>query len=136
MYRNNSTRQLAERVAASMDQPINLDIDISGLEIDYSLRTLIVKCYQNSQPFALSSEDEGDVIYMVFFFPSHGCAIWCDGGEVNLISCKDAEQFEKTIKAALIAHRKFVGIRQLQEMSQYKEICEQLKQIGCSHKTS
>jgi hypothetical protein len=56
--------------------------------------------------------------------------VWCDAGEVTLNTFQNPEQFEKAIKAALITHRKFVSVWQLQGKSQYVEICEQLKQIG------
>lgn len=127
MYRKESSRALVERVQKSMEQPIILDIDISGLEIEYSVKTLILKNYQASQPFALADETEQ---YLVYFFPSHGCAIWCDAGEVTLNTFQSPEQFEKAVKAALIAHRKFMSVRQIAPREQYKEICEQLKQVG------
>lgn len=127
MYHNESSRQLIERVNASMEQPYNFHLDISGLEVDYSVKTLILKCYSAKQPFGLA-DDEG--LYLVYFFPSHGCAVWCDAGPVTLNTFQDSQQFEKAIKAALIAHRKFVSVRQLEGKEQYKEIVQQLKQIG------
>lgn len=126
MYRDASSRLLSERVAASMDQPYSIDLDISGLNIDYSVKTLILKCYEAGQPFGLVDEEER---YYVYFFLSHGCAVWCDDGTVTLNTFKGSEEFEKAIKAALIAHRKFVGIRQIEGRGEYKEIVEQLKQI-------
>ena len=125
--RNESSRALVERVQKSIEHPINLDIDISGLNIDYSVKTLILKNYQTNQPFGLSDET-GE--YMVYFFPSHGCAVWCDAGKVTLNTFNGNAQFEKCIKAALVAHRKFVGVMQLVSDDKYKEICEQLKQVG------
>lgn len=127
MYRNESSRLLAERVDKSIQEPFNIDLDISGLEIDYSVKTLILKNYHLQQPFALADETEQCLVY---FFPSHGCAVWCDAGKVTLNTFQGNAQFEKVIKAALIAHRKFVSVRQLEGKEQYKEIVEQLKQIG------
>lgn len=127
MFRNESSRLLVERVAKSMQEPYNIDLDITGLEIDYSVKTLILKNYEAQQPFALADETEQ---YLVYFFPTHGCAIWCDAGEVTLNTFQGPEQFEKAVKAGLIAHRKFMSVRQIGAREQYKEICEQLKRIG------
>lgn len=127
MYRNDSFQQMVERVIASQDQLVRMDIDISGLNIDYPVKTLILKCYESGQPFGLADET-GE--YLVYFFSSHGVAIWCDGGAPTFNTFQDAKKFETAIKAALISHKTFVGIRQLQAHEQFREIVEQLKQIG------
>ena len=127
MYRNSSCRDLIERVQAAQEQSYEIELDISALNIDYSVKTLILKNYALGQPFALADETGQ---YLVYFFPSHGCAVWCDAGDVTLNTFQDDQQFEKAVKAALIAHRKFVGVRELVDREQYKEIVGQLKQIG------
>ena len=125
-YRNKTCRDLVERVNAPQEVPFVWRIDIDGLNIDYSFKTLVVKCYEAKQPFGLTTEEGQNTVY---FFPGHGCAVWCDNGQVTLNTFQTPGQFQDCIKMALVAHRKFIPVRQLEGEQRYKEIMEQLKQI-------
>lgn len=108
-------------------QDIHVEIDITGLDIDISVRQLILNHYNQGASFALTDEDQETVCY---FLPAFGCAVFWDGGEITLNQCTTPQQFENTVKMALTGHRAFLGSRQIEGHERYKEILEQLKQIG------
>lgn len=121
--RSQSTRALVERVNGAQEAPFIWQIDIDGMNIDYSVKTLIVKCYEAKQPFALTMQEASNTVY---FFPRHGCAVWCSHNDVTLNTFQTPQQFQDCIKVALVAHQKFIPVRQLEGEERYKEIIEQL----------
>lgn len=124
--RNESCQQLIDRVEASYDQPFIWQVDISGLNIHESVRQLIINCYLQKTPFALSSDDGISVIY---FLPANNCAVWVDNGTVTLNTFSDHQQFQDCIKIALVDHRKVLSVRQIEGHEVYKEIVEQIKSL-------
>lgn len=124
--RNDSTRALVERVNAAQEEPFRWQIDISGLDIDYSIKTLITRCYEAKQPFALAMDEADEIVY---FFPSYGCAVWCGYSGVTLNTFQNNQQLQDCIKLALVAYQKFIPVRQLEGEERYNEICEQLKRV-------
>lgn len=125
--RNESSRALVERVNAAQQASFFWQIDIDGLNIDYSVKTLILKCYEARQPFGLRAEEGENTVY---YFPSNCCAFWCDDDQVTLNMFQSHQQFEDCLKLALVAHRKFISVRQLEGEERFKEICYQLIAIG------
>jgi len=124
--RNESCRQLVTLVEARQEQPFIWQVDITGLNIHESVKQLIINCYLQKTPFALST-DEGDNI--VYFLPANGCAVWVDNGGVTLNTFSDHNQFQDCFKIVLVGHRKFVGVREIEWHEVYKEIVEQIKSL-------
>ena len=124
--RNESCRQLVKQVEERQKQPFLWNIQIDGLDVDLSIKQLIFNHYSKQVPFGLATEDHKNVVYFLSF---RGCAVWCDDGEVTLNTFHDNQQFQDCIKLVLVAHRTFLGGRQIEGHEKYKEICEQLKQL-------
>lgn len=121
--RNESCRQLVKQVDERQQQPFVFNIDIDGLLIHPSVKQLIINHYTGNLPFGLSTEDHRNVVY---FLPTNGIAVWCDDASVTLNKFQTPKQFEDCIKLVLVAHRIFLGVRQIAGHDRYKEICEQL----------
>lgn len=125
--RNESSRQLVAQVESRQEQPFIWQVDISGLDIHASVKQLIINCYLQKTPFALAT-DEGENI--VYFLPANNCAVWVDDGAVTLNTFADQQQFQDCMKLALVVHRKFISVRQIEGHEVYKEIVEQIKEIS------
>lgn len=124
--RNESCRQLVAQVEASYEQPFIWQVDISGLNIHESVMQLIINCHLQKTPFALSTDEGNNIVY---FLPANNCAVWVDNGTITLNTFSGHQQFQDCIKLALVAHRKFVGVRQIEGHEVYKEIVEQIKSL-------
>lgn len=124
--RNESCRQLVAQVEARQEQPFIWDVDITGLKIHESVRQLIINCHLQKTPFALSTDEGNNIVY---FLPANNCAVWVDDGKVTLNTFADQQQFQDCIKLVLVAHRKFVGVRQIERHKAYQEIVEQIKSL-------
>lgn len=124
--RSESCRQLVKQVEERQNKPFEWTIDIDGLSISPSVKQLIINHYTGNLPFGLSTEDRRNVVY---FLPANGIAVWCDDGSVTLNTFQTPKQFEDCIKLVLVAHRTFLGGRQIAGHDRYKEICEQINEL-------
>lgn len=122
--RNKSSRQLVKQVEERQNLPFLWDVRIDGLLIDESLKQLVFNHYTGKLPFALATEDHQNIVY---FLPGNDLAVWWDAGQLTLNVWHNAQQFQGCIKLALVAHRTFLGGRQIATHEKYKEICEQIK---------
>lgn len=116
---------LVKHVNEQPDIYAGMQIDISGLNIHESVRQLIVNCYFQKVPFGMATDDDRNTVY---FLPGNGCAVWVDDGIPTLNTFHTEKQFEDCIKLALVAHRKFLGSRQIACHEEFKIITERLNQ--------